>query len=299
MPVMLRERRRKPQPFEQPNGERWLFRSFDDLCLDLQDWSDRLPPISAVCGVPRSGVIVASVLSTLLNVPLLGLEALQADCQPARPSRSKPLPPRAGKILVVDDSLWSGGTMSEVIQSFGTDVRSRLLFGAVYANAKHTDKLDVFGFGLNSINHSFAWNYLRDMHARSTLTDMDGVLCADWPGEVNDEDAVRYADFLENAAPRIQPIFPVLGIVTGRVAIHRAATEAWLARHSVRHHGLHMPFPELASRAGACVGTEKAKIYAVTTEATLFVESDARQAMVIATKARKPVLCTDTLELLQ
>ena len=297
----LRSRRRFATkfPLNIAAGDSWLFRSYDDLAVDLEDWATRLPPISAVCGIPRSGIVVAGQLATLMGIPAISLDSLKCGVRSWRPPTSKPLPAKRGMVLVVDDTCWSGGTIRQVREWLG-DSASGCLFGSVYAQGgKEIDGLDFHGFDLTSINHCFAWNYLRDMHSGSTMTDMDGVLCADWTGKDDHEEGGEYASFLLNASPRVIPVYPVLGVVTGRVEKNREATEDWLARNGVRHHGLHMPFRDNDSRKGRCVGTEKAKIYAVEQRATLFVESDPRQSQVIFEKSRKPVLCTATMEILQ
>ena len=290
---------RKPISFEESAKHQWLFRSFDDLLLDLHEWIVRMPDISAVCGVPRSGVIVASMLATLMNLPIVTVDALQRGDLTWRPSCSKRLSFQSGKILIVDDTLWSGGTLDEVQKSLPEEIRRNCLFGVAYVNTANRDLVDTFAFEVTSIKHCFAWNYLRDIHARNVLTDMDGVLCEDWKGDINDGDKENYIRWLENVTPRIRPIYPVLGIVTGRVASNRTATENWLQQNFVAYRNLVMPFPSNASRIGQCVGTRKSQVYLSYPEASLFIESNFQQAEIIFQQTKRPVLCTDTLEMFQ
>ena len=298
--VLQRLPRRDPVTFANAEKSQWLWRSYDDLLLDLQDWVPRLKGITAVCGVPRSGTIVASMLAALMNVPLLSLMSLQQNQDDWRPSVSKKLPVSSGrKILVVDDTVWSGGTLNEVKKHLSTDVLDSCVFGAVYVNAANTAAVDAYAFSVESIKHCFAWNFLRDIHSRNTLTDMDGVLCVDWKEDVNHTADASYMDFLANAAPLVKPIYPVLGIVTGRVGVHRDATIEWLRSHNMSFKNLIMPFETYDQRRGSCVGTAKAKVYDSHPEASLFVESNEVQAEVIFRKTGRPVLCTDTLEMIQ
>ena len=286
--------------FAKAEKGQWLWRSYDDLLLDLQDWVSRLKGITAVCGVPRSGTIVASMLAALMNVPLLSLMSLQQNQDDWRPSVSKKLPASSGrKILVVDDTVWSGGTLNDVKKYLPTDVLDSCVFGAVYVNAANTAAVDTYAFSVESIKHCFAWNFLRDIHSRYTLTDMDGVLCPDWNGTDNHTANEAYLEFINNAPALIQPIYPVLGIVTGRVAIHRDDTSDWLLRHKTKFKNLVMPFETYEQRAGSCIGTAKAKVYDSFPEASLFVESNEVQAEVIFRRTGRPVLCTDTLEMIQ
>lgn len=293
--------RRPPIPFAESARGEWLFRSFDDLFFDIQEWSKQIPhDVIAVCGIPRSGVIVASILSTYLNVPLLSLDSLRQRHKSWRPSVSKPLPVNGKKtILVVDDTVWSGGTLQEVQASIPEDILESCIFGAVYINARNTTAVQTFGFPVESIQHCFSWNYLRDIHSRKILTDMDGVLCEEWSGSFNHIADVAYLDFLENAAPRVKPIYPVLGIVTGRVAEHRTVTEKWLSKHGIGFRNLLMPFSTYEQRKGQCIGSAKAEIYRSHQEAILFVESDRTQAQVIHHQTKRPVLCTNTQEMFQ
>lgn len=285
-----------PFPAQCDPSRPWLWRSYNDLARDVADWSSRLPAIGAVCGVPRSGVVVASQLAVQLNVPLVSIDSLAAAADSFRPARSKSLPTIEGPTLIVDDTLWSGTSMAAVRERIGD--RSDVLWSALYINAAARAKVDLAGFQLPSLNHTFAWNYLRDMHSPKWLTDMDGVLCSDWPGHPDCVDHT-YAGWLDTVARRVLPLFPVRGIVTGRVETYRAQTEAWLARHGVRYGRLEMPFASVGERTGQDVAKRKAAVYEADRDATLFVESDRRQAERIQLLTRRPVLCTDSQEMFQ
>lgn len=286
-----RRRRRNAKP-----GGTWFWRSFDDLHDDLRDFSQRLPAVRAVCGIPRSGVVVAAQLATLLGLPLVSIDDLRAGAETGwRPSIAKPLRSRDGKILVVDDTIWSGRAMWHAREQIGD--RDDVIFGAVYANPETRDGVDVSGFDLPSIDHTFAWNVLRDVHARDCLTDMDGVLCPDWPGDAND-DGPAYQQWLNEVPTRIVPSYPLGGIVTARCATFREATQSWLRRHHIEHQRLVMPFADVASRRGQCAATAKAAVYRESSS-RLFVESSREQAEIIHQLTGRPVVCTDSLEMLQ
>ena len=139
---------------------------------------------------------------------------------------------------------------------------------------------------------------LRDIHARWILTDLDGVLCEDWPGD-DDDGSEAYRRWTLTVAPRVRPLSKVRGVVTGRVETFRAETEEWLKRNGVEYDRLDVLFRDVTSRCGQDVGARKADVYAADSAAKLFIESDVRQAARIFELTQRPVLCMDTLEMLQ
>lgn len=275
---------------------RWFWRTYADLARDVHSWCDDLPEISAVCGVPRSGVLPASIIAMRRNITLLSFDALLAGTESYRKAESRPINTPAGPVLLVDDTSWSGHSM----RCYRDMLRGRkVVFGAVYAGANGAALCDVHHTTLPSIRHTFEWNLLRDVLVQWIMTDFDGVLCEDWRGGNEDLVTDRYTSFLANAKPKLIPKYPVRAIVTGRIGEHAAHTRHWLQQHGVQYGKLIHTHETRAERDVGNVPARKAEEYARDKEAWLFVESEIGQAREIHRLTARPVLCTDTMEMLQ
>lgn len=278
---------------------KWMWKTYADLARDVEWWAPRLPSLSAIAGIPRSGIVVASQIAMALNIPLVPIEALIQDVPSVRPTRSRPLQSKPGaKILIVDDTCHSGRFMPEFRNHPALKHRDDLLFGAIYCAPRVTHLVDVWGFPITSRYHCFEWNYLRDGFSRLTLTDMDGVLCEECPADC-DDDGPRYAEWAANVKPRVVPIFPVDLIVTARTHSIRQITEDWLRRHGVRFRALATLYQSKEVRSRCNVALDKARVYMANKSRVLFVESSVQQAEEIYRRTRRPVLCTDNRRLYQ
>jgi orotate phosphoribosyltransferase len=279
------------------------FVSFQRMLQDVRDWSARLPSdLAAVAGVPRSGLVVASLLALHRNVHLVTLDELRAGARPwTRPLRRGVAARTEGPVLVVDDSINSGATLEVARNDLGRG--GRFLFGALYySDRRAAAHLDFVHRHVPS-PRCFEWNVFHCRHVSSACLDLDGVLCEDWTGREEDGEPGRrrYLEHLERARPRFLPTgYPALAIVTSRLETYRRHTEAWLARHGVRYGELVMsPHPSAEARRNAAdAALRKAAYYCSRSDARVFIESDPGQARAIAAAAGKPVLCTDTMEMI-
>lgn len=132
--------------------------------------------------------------------------------------------------------------------------------------------------------------------ARRSAFDIDGVLCRD-PAPEEDDGGERYASFLRTAEPLLLPVAPVDRIVTSRLERDRAATEAWLASHGVRHRRLEMiDLPTHEQRLRPWVAERHKAAVLSASGARLYVESDPKQAKRISALSGRAVLCLTTGE---
>lgn len=187
--------------------------------------------ISAVAGVPRSGMILGSCLSTLLSVPLM-----EANKRGLRPmgfgARMKGEAPRAGKLLIVDDSCYTGGSLREAVEAArktGADVIS----ACAYLNPDAAWKPDVWCEHVVPPRF-FEWNFFCSGHMSGsrglpggTALDFDGIICKE-----------------DGRTPLWVPRssrFACRAIITGRLEVSdRDRCEEWLARHEVKYDKLVM-----------------------------------------------------------
>lgn len=268
------------------------------LVQDVREWSQRLPDdLSAVAGIPRSGVLPAALLALERNLPLLTLEQVASGERTATLRRGGAVR-GDGPVLVLDDSLHSGRTLADVRRDLA-GIRG-VLFGAVYVLPEREGTVDVH-CRVVPRPRVFEWNLFHCAKTEQVCVDLDGVLCADWTDREEDSGPglARYLEHLRGAPVLRRPSYPVHAVVTSRLEKYRPETEAWLERHGIRCGRLAMsPHPTAAARRSARDHAHrKAEVYSQSTEALLFVESDPGQAREIRRRSGKPVLCTESMEL--
>lgn len=277
------------------------FVSYRQLGEDVRTWSTRLPPdLIAVAGVPRSGILPAGLLALHRNLHWVTIDDLIDGRTPWRNSLRRGVAGKSqGRILVVEDSVNTGGTLRAIRKRLAG--RSEILYVAVYGNRPYPpDVDDVF----RHVPHPrcFEWNLFHSQQMEFACLDMDGVICADWTGREEDFGPGRktYQEHLRSAAPRFLPTtYPVAAIVTSRLETYRSQTIGWLRRHKVRFRELLMsPHGSAAARREAGDhARRKAAWYIRRPQARFFVESQIDQAREIARITHRPVLCTDAMRL--
>ena len=278
------------------------YRTVSDLDRVIREKLSIIPEdIELIVGIPRSGMLPATLLATYLNLPLTDTMSLLAEESHMASTRVYRIKSNKNstnirdykKILVVDDSCNTGLSISEVrepimaIAGENTDV----LFACVYVSPEAVSKVDIF-FEIVPQPRFFEWNIMNHAIIKKTCMDMDGVLCVDPTPEQND-DGERYIDFVLNAKPLWIPKFCVRAIVTSRLEKYRSHTEQWLDKHNVKYQALYMldlPSKEERIRTSAHAPF-KANIYKSIEESQLFIESNPIQAKYIAESTGKAVYC--------
>jgi orotate phosphoribosyltransferase len=279
-----------------PSPKLFDFDTYADLAADCKNWARQLRgKISAVCGIPRSGVLPAAILAQELHIPLVSMDTLAANGRDWRPDRSRTLTQDDSlPILVVDDSTTTGRTITEVRQKLGK--RHNLLYGAVYCTerARRRIKVDCYGVHIQ-IEHAFEWIVLRDFYCKAYAVDLDGVISSDWSGNEL-QDPQRYLAHLEQAPPLTVPKRKLHAIVTGRLEQWRRQTEQWLRRHKVDYEQLIMFPGDFEARRQYPMGVWKGQVFQRLPEARMFIESCPQQAEQIHQTSGKPVLCYPTMK---
>ena len=249
-----------------------------------------------IVGIPRSGMLPASIIATHLQLPLATPEGYAAGIVHGR--SGVPME-RGRRVLLVDDSCNKGRAMARAAAVLkGAKITRLAVFGPY-----QVDPASVCDLWFEVVRgpRVFAWNWNKHIRLPRWGFDMDGVLCRDNTKAEND-DGPRYAEFLASVEPLFIPRRAIGHIVTGRAEKYRAETESWLARHGVQFESLTMtPWHSKAERmsamklAGGRGGwkAEQAKRLGV----EMFIESCPRQAAIIAREAGIPVFCTATQEL--
>jgi hypothetical protein len=275
-------------PLPTPTAFEWV--STPQLARDAIALAGKLPPdVTAVAGVPRSGILPAGVVATHLHLPLF---QLTEDGQLTRlgtgdRGRTLGFPADAGRIAVIDDTVYGGTAMRKVRGR----VKRPAVFAAVYVRPESAGAVDVFARPLPS-PHLLEWNFANNgpfagfaanpCYRGGVGMDLDGVIVHD-----AESAAATGAGVL---SPYLVPrTHPCKLIATGRPERHRAETEALLRTVGARWVRLEMlpghvePTPENAAR-------HKARHYAAS-GLGFFVESDPAQAALIHYYTGLPVVC--------
>lgn len=248
-----------------------------------------LPPVKAIAGVPRSGLLAASLAALELNVPMVPIDSLLDGKLPEVPAlrrTKREAYTGQGIYLVIDDTCASGRKIDSIRPRLHPDVKIGVIQGSEHA--------DYFGVRFDlELHQSFEWTLLHDDNAEFTLCDLDGVLCEDWVGD-EEAEPERYAAHVRNAKPLRIPSYPLLGIVTNRLAQHEQETVRWLARHHIEYQALIVsPWRSVAERNANSQQNRKAACYLACDHARLFIESSGREAREIKRLTSRPVFSVE------
>lgn len=234
--------------------------------------------LSGVVGVPRSGMIPAAVLATMLDLPLYSLPDMRLVTPNSRSVRGgqHPKAPR----LIVDDTVYSGRAMGtlKVIN------RTSALFAAVYVRPDRAGDVDFHGRVLPS-PHLLEWNLFNNRYpllGANTDSRMQGGCALDFDG-------ILCLDGGEGKPLYLSRAHPIPLVITGRSERHRAVSEAWLFRWGVRVQRMVMR-PADVGESAAEIGTWKGGVFKSSPQA-LYIESDPAQAQIIHEVSGKPVVC--------
>lgn len=279
------------------------YRSVADLNSDIRQWIPDLPSdLDLIAGIPRSGLLAATLLAVHLNLPITDVKGL---CEGriiragSRLASAKAVHSAERlKVLILDDSVNTGTQMQEVQSRLAlADLEHELLYGAVYVTPRGHRYVDYWREIVDR-PRVFEWNLMHHKFLSESCVDIDGVLCRDPTPDEND-DGERYREFLISVDPWIVPSRRIGWLVTCRLEKYRKLTEAWLESQGVEYeHLIMMDLPDKETRVA--LGNHasfKADVYR-STEARLFIESSSRQAREIAEQAGRPVYCLETVEMI-
>lgn len=279
------------------------FISFAQLHSDVAAWEKNLPSFDIVTGIPRSGLMPAAYIALRRNLRYVEFQAFIEDPHKAvnecivrriNPLHDRPV---GSRVLIVDDS---AGRHCNTIDHYKAMLTKhsdfQISFAVVYAEEPHGHLQHYYR--LLSKPRIFEWNLFRHSILSHAILDIDGVVCEDWKITERDGDPT-YLNHVRNCRPLHIPQLPVLGFATARLEKYREHTANWLARHGIRYSRLHMYDAATAAqrRKANDVAMRKAQVYASYPLAKLFIESDRQQAEKIFDIVRKPVLCTDSMQL--
>lgn len=280
------------------------FKSIADLNNDVFRWLASIPrDVDLVVGVPRSGMLPATLLALHLHTPLASVsdytnERTMHSGQRLGAHPNLSLDDPDVTVLVVDDSVYRGRQMTETKRRIqARPVENKVLYSATYVAPGAEHFVDLH-YEVVPVPRVFEWHLMNHEILSRACVDIDGVLCRD-PTEEENDDGVTYRRFLRTVDPLLLPRKPIMCLVTCRLEKYRFATEEWLRRCNIAYDRLiMMDYPTMEARRAANQHAEfKADAY-VDTNAELFIESSREQAVRIARSAGKPVYCTESSEMI-
>lgn len=278
------------------------YRSLADLSDTISRSLHRLPrDVDLIVGVPRSGILAAAMLALAMNVQFADVEGFLAGRILAtgrtrrRSTFDRPVS-EMNNIVVIDDSVATGGSMSETRARIKAAYpNKKITFCAVYGVTANQPGVDLV-FEVVPHPRLFQWNIFHHDALKRCCVDIDGVLCVD-PTDVENDDGDQYIRFLLEAQPMHTPTQEAGYLVTSRLEKYRPQTERWLEQQGITYGELIMldlPNKEERQRLGVH-GRFKGEVFR-RLDALLFIESDREQAALISKISGKPVLCMETQE---
>ena len=267
--------------------------------------------IDCIIGVPRSGMLVANIISSYLNIPLIDVSAYSQGLNPCGGQRMTYFNNKhkhTGKALVVDDTVYGGSSMTGVKNILQNCSRKmEYIYMCVYLEGYASDVVDFYLEDIhnqidNDINIAlYEWNIFQHHigFMQKCLYDIDGVFCVEPPDERNEK---AYIEYISDATPLFIPKTKIGGIVTYRLSKNKDITEKWLDKVGITYSELYMfKANSWEERHNSGISPEifKAEIYKERHNMKLFVESSDYQAKRIYDLTKKPVLSVDTNTLYQ
>lgn len=278
------------------------FVSVSDLNRDIVDNLYKVPrDIDLVVGVPRSGMLPATLIALYLNKSLSDLDSfIEGKMFSHGTTKNTSVLTEdmkdVKKVLIVEDSSASGVSLrraKEKLQAIGEDIK--LLYMVIYTTRETEPLVDISCRVLPS--RIFEWNYMHHNLLQNACVDIDGVLCID-PEPNENDDGSKYRDFIKNAKPKLIPTAKIGWIVTSRLEKYRKDTEEWLKKWDIQYN--HLCMMDLGSaeerRKLGNHAAFKASVYKKAKEATWFIESEQEQAMEIARLTGKQVFCVNNAQ---
>jgi len=280
-----------------------IYKSYADLSEVIKNNLGSLTgkDYDLVVGIPRSGMIPATMIAVNLEITLCSYNELirnePIDKRGKREIKRQVLFPQdAKKILIIEDSYASGMRFKDLFEALPKSVQKKSDTMVIYSSVT-TPWVDIYLEHV-PIPRLFEWNiYHHEESLENSCFDMDGILCDDPTDEQNDDDE-KYLHFVLNARPKFIPVYKIKTIVTSRLEKYRKPTEEWLKKHNVKYGKLVMLSgytAEERARLGVHGGF-KAREYAkddYTHGYSVFFESNYQQAIEISRLTGKLVFCTD------
>lgn len=274
------------------------YRTIADLSNLIRTNLYKIPhDIDVVVGVPRSGMLPATMIALYLNKRLSDINTFFVGGGKTllcgeRGSMLQGQTELINKVLIVDDSVDSGNANQKVRNIIkNSELKCSCIFFAPYVTRSSKGLIDIY---LEEVEcpRIFEWNLMHHSLLQDSCVDIDGVLNVDPP---IDDDGPIYTKYIKEAPPLFVPTAKIGCLVSCRLEKYRSLTEEWLSNHNIKYDNLILlDFPNKEKRIQwNRHGEYKAEWYKKK-KAKMFIESSVYQAQVIANITKRPVICIET-----
>lgn len=245
--------------------------------------------VDGIVGIPRSGMIPASLISTHLQLPLTDVHGLLNNNFNHKSNSFKTIDgTKKIKILLVDDTINTGRAMNDAVSLIKSNFSNIEIVRFAVWKSEKTNPHDIDLVCSTCDNpRAFQWNLWNHNSSKNWASDLDGVICRNPTKHENDR-GPNLEYFYKTADPLFLYQKPIKYIITARLEKYRSVTEDWLSRHNIKYHQLIMKNNIKANH------WEYKKDFLVSqTDISLYIESDVKQAKKIASNCLTPVWCVD------
>jgi orotate phosphoribosyltransferase len=275
------------------------FRSIEHLNLAIVNKLDKIRSlnIDLVVGIPRSGMLPASLIATHLQLPFVDVDGYNSNRWYIRNKKvtvPSDIPSNPLRVLLVDDSINTGNAMRNVLGSLRKSNDTVIKF-AVYGSPKNKSEDIDFVCEECPLPRAFQWNIWKHNDAKNWATDMDGVLCRD-PNKKENDKGPRLEQFYKTADTKFLFTKPIKYIITSREERFRKVTEEWLSQNNIAYEKLIMK-PTSNPGGNQSHAEYKANTLNNLSDVIFYIESDPKQAKIMSQLVKIPIWCIDNQKL--
>lgn len=256
------------------------YRDFNFVNALIANNLQKIPSdVDLVVGIPRSGLIVSTLIAEYTNKPstdifsyLAGVGNYKLNSGSFAPSTNYEA---VHTVLLVDDAMGVGLTMERAKSMISAKFPNvKIITCVAFVEAFSVEKVDLYFLILK--DQFLPWSILK-RGISDACVDIDGFLTEDVPADM-DDDGIKYVQFLTMQRPKFIPDRKINTLVTGRLSKYRKITEEWLRSHNVLYGSLIMcPLGSKKERDSQDMGHYKAEVFK-RLSTPLFIESDYREA---------------------
>ena len=172
--------------------------SLNDLSNTIRKNLYKIPrDIDFIIGVPRSGMISASIISSYLNVPLIDVNSFLDGKEPWGGLRLRYFMTshkKTNKVLVIDDTVANGTAMTKTKNQLSKVEGYKFIYMCVYLEGRGENAIDFYLEDLRKYSENFTreimyeWNIFQHSEGvmERCLYDIDWVLCVEPLDERNE-----------------------------------------------------------------------------------------------------------------
>jgi adenine/guanine phosphoribosyltransferase-like PRPP-binding protein len=192
-----------------------------------------------VVAIPRSGMIVGSIIATVFGKPLTTPDVLAEGrvwmsekngyCQTITENT---------RLLLVDDGVQNGTAFRKAVSQIREKYPEiKIKTAVLYAHAGAKEMVDIYLEEVSGRYNNYCDYSIMHCKPKKVAFDLDGVLCED--SDCNNT-PVQELNQMIHGNPFKIPEYEIDCIITARLERFRGITETWLASNGVKYKKLYM-----------------------------------------------------------